>query len=162
MNVLWHDDEPIGICVFGFGPLSSSARNRLFGLKGRLTRQKAAWINRNFASVVRIVLDPRYRGAGIASAFLRRCCQLAPWPWIELISEMAALVPFCEAAGFRRVARARDKSRTPAGEFRKRPGSAGCYGRSGWTDDGFGAYYKRARFSRPLYFIFDNRQRRNA
>ena len=42
---------------------------------------------------------------GWASSWLWR---RAPWPWIELISEMADLVPFCEAAGFRRVARARD------------------------------------------------------
>ena len=104
------------------------------------------------------MLDPRYRGASLASAFLRRCCDLASWPWIELVSEMADLVPFCEAAGFQRVARARDKSRTPAAKFRAARTSAGCYGKSGWTDEGRRAYYKRARFSRPVYFLFDNRR----
>jgi len=144
--------------VFGFGPLCSSARNRRFGLTGKLTRRRALWINRTFASVARIVLDPRYRGAGVASAFLRRCCRRSPWPWIELTSEMADLVPFCEAAGFHRIARARDKSRTPAGKLRTATRAANCYGRSGWTDQGFLAYHRRARFSRPVYYLFDNRR----
>jgi len=156
--VLWHDADPIGICVFGFGPLSSSARNRLFGLTGKLTRRRAKWINRTFASVMRIVLDPRYRGAGIASAFLRRCCELATWPWIELVSEMANLVPFCEAAGFKRVGLSGDKGRTRPPQYCPGTGSAGPYGKSGWTAEGFRAYYERARFSRPAYYIFDNRK----
>lgn len=158
MNLLWHGREAIGICVFGFGPLSSAARNRAFALTGPLTRRRARWINRTFASVTRLVLDPRCRGAGIASAFLRRCCELAPWPWIELVSEMADLVPFCESAGFRRAGRARDKSRTSAAAFRRSPRSAGCYGRSGWTEEGFRRYYRTARFSRPVYYVFDNRK----
>ena len=151
VNLLWHGAEPIGICVFGCGPLSSSVRNRLFGLRGKMTRQWGKWINRTFTSVARLVLDPRYRGAGIAAAFLRRACRLAPWPWIELVSEMADLVGFCESAGFRRVGRCLDKSRTSAS-------SAKCYGKSGWTDKGLRAYDRRARFSRPVYYIFDNRR----
>ena len=158
MNVLWHGDDPVGICVFGFGPLSSSGRNLVFGLRGPLTSQRARWVNRTFASVVRLVLDPRYRGAGLAAALLRRCCELVPWPWIELVSEMAGLVPFCEAAGFRRVARARDKGRTPASRYRTESGAAGCYGRSGWTEEGFRRYYRHARYSRPVYYLFDNRR----
>jgi len=173
--LLWHDAEPIGICVFGFGPLCSSVRNRLFHLTGRLTRRRAQWINRTLASVVRIVLDPRYRGAGIASAFLRRCCRLVPWPWIELVSEMADLVPFCQAAGFKRIGVSRDKEKRGRSSFSPRSQtsgreaavgkkelrplfSRGPYGKSGWTDEGFRAYYKRARFSRPAYYIFDNRE----
>ena len=70
--LLWHDTEPIGICVFGFGALSSSVRNRLFGVREKLSKSLAQRINRNFASVIRLVLDPRYRGAGLAAGFLRR------------------------------------------------------------------------------------------
>ncbi len=157
--VLWHDREPIGICILGFGPLSSSARNRLFGLSGKLTKATAARINRNFVCVSRLVLDPRYRGAGIASAFLRRVCELAPWPWVELVSEMANLVPFCEAAGFRLVSRARDKTKAPPGGSRSAAGAGrGHYGKSNWTAEGYGAYLKKVRFSRPAYYVFDNRK----
>lgn len=189
--LLWHDDQPIGIGIFGYGPLSNSARNRIFGLRGRgLSRALARRINRDFASVVRLVIDPRYRGAGIAAAFLRRCCQLTDWPWIELISQMADLVPFCQAAGFRRVGdwlrfsppggAASEKGQpvqaNPSSEDPK-PGEKRClspaagpaslslgrqpnrgpYGRSNWTDSAYAAYLRRSRFSKPAYFLFDNR-----
>ncbi len=176
--LLWHDDQPVGICVFGYGPLASSARNRVFGLRGRgLSRHLARRINRDFASVVRLVIDPRYRGAGIAAAFLRRCCELTDWPWIELISQMADLVPFCEAAGFRRVDddghRDTETQRIDSERGQKRNGVAraqacttnslgrrpnrGHYGRSNWTDAAYAAYLRRSRFSKPAYFLFDNR-----
>jgi len=155
VNILWQELAPIGICVFGFGPLSSAQRNVVFGLRGRLTRARAERINRNFASVARLALDPRYRGCGIAAGFLRRACQLAPWPWIELVSEMANLVPFCEAAGFVRVGQGVDKSRT----LGSRPGDKrSCWGKSNWTDATFAAYARCARFSRPAYYLFDNRR----
>ncbi len=60
--MLFRGDEPVGICVFGYGPLSSAMRNRVFGLDGKLTSARARRINRKFASVVRLVIDPRYRG----------------------------------------------------------------------------------------------------
>ena len=154
VRLLWHDNDPIGICIFGFGPLSSSARNRAFGITGSLSTLKAKRINRNFATVSRLVLDPRYRGAGLAAAFLRACCRLAPWPWIELVSEMAALVPFCQAAGFRRIAGAAPKGpHPPAAASRRSP-----WGKSGWTRAGFASYSRRVRFSRPAYFLLDNRR----
>ena len=154
--VLFHREDPIGICIFGFGPLVSSVRNRLFGIPGKLARKAADKINRNFASVARLVLDPRYRGAGIAAAFLRRCCRLTPWPWIELVSQMADLVPFCEAAGFRRIARAPDKTGNRARRGRTRR-IASHWGQSNWTPKSLRAYARRVRFSRPAYYLFDNR-----
>jgi len=150
--LLWHGRTPIGICVFGFGPLASAGRNRLFGLTGPLTRERADQVNRNFACVSRMVLDPRYRGAGLAGAFLRRCCELSPWPWVELVSEMAALVPFCKKAGFRRIGVVGER------KAHRAPKARGAWGKSGWTRAGFADYARRARFSRPTYFLRDNRQ----
>jgi len=162
VNVLWHGPEPIGICVFGFPALCSSLRNGVFGLTGRLTAARARRINRNFASVSRVVLAPRYRGAGIAAAFLRRACELTPWPWIELVSEMANLVPFCQAAGFVRLGLFPGKLKNmrcgcgrPSSE--RGPGR-GCWGKSNWTDATFAEYLRRSRFSRPGYYLFDNRR----
>ena len=98
VNLLFHAGEKVGICIFGFGPLASAQRNRLFGLGGKMTSAKARVINENFACVSRLVLDPRYRGAGIGGWFLRVACEAAPWPWIELISEMANLTPSYKSA----------------------------------------------------------------
>ena len=156
--LLWHGREAIGICVFGFGPLASAARNRIFALKGAMTRARAMQINRNFACVSRLVLAPRYRGAGLAAAFLRRCCRLARWPWIELVSEMGALVPFCQKAGFRRIGVVGAPRAGGASGPRRPVRGANAWGKSAWTQRGFDAYARRARFSRPTYFIYDNRR----
>ena len=153
VNLLFHGDQKVGICIFGFGPLASSHRNRLFGLGGKMSSARARVINNNFACVSRLVLDPRYRGAGIGGWFLRTACEAAPWPWIELISEMANLVPFHQAAGFVQTGRA----------DRKRPGEIGqtldrtFWGKSNWTDATYAQYKKRTRHSRPAYCIRDNR-----
>lgn len=157
--LLWHGPVPIGICIFGFGPLASAVRNRVFGLKGKMTSERARRINRNFVCVSRLVLAPRYRGAGLAAAFLGRCCRLARWPWIELVSEMGALVPFCEKAGFHRIATAGRPRTRSALRPRKADRSTSAWGKSGWTQRGFDAYARRARFSRPTYFLYDNRRR---
>jgi ABC-type lipoprotein export system ATPase subunit len=153
VNLLFHGRQKVGICVFGFGPLASAHRNRLFGLKGKISSERARVINRNFACVSRLVLDPRYRGAGIGGWFLRRACEAAPWPWIELISEMANLVPFYEAAGFVQAGRSERKTQT-----KSRQGTGRTFwGKSNWTDATYAKYKKRTRYSRPAYCIRDNR-----
>ena len=152
--LLWHGPEPVGLCIFGFGALSNAARNRAFGLPGKLTGALARRINRDFASVTRLVLDPRYRGAGLASLFLRRCCERVEWPWIELVSEMATVVPFAESAGFRRLGHTGGR-RAPA---HPRP-DEGPWGRSAWTDAARRRYRSRTRHSRPAYYVYDNRRR---
>jgi len=155
--LLWHGPEPIGICIIGYGPLSCRLRNRLFHLPGRMTTGLAARINRSFASVSRLVLAPRYRGAGLAGAFLARVCEDCPWPWIELVSEMANLVPFCEAAGFRLVGRGSDKANDGHASGAFAPGRS-AYGRSNWTPGRFAEYIRKVRFSRPAYYLRDNRR----
>jgi energy-coupling factor transporter ATP-binding protein EcfA2 len=156
VNLLQHREQNVGICIFGFGPLASAQRNRLFGLGGKMSSDKARIINNNFACVSRLVLDHRYRGAGIGGDFLRRACEAAPWPWIELISEMANLVPFYQAAGFVRTGRYGRKISKPSGESRQ-GSSRTCWGRSNWTAATYAKYKKSTRHSRPAYCIRDNR-----
>ena len=147
--LLWHGDEPIGICMVGPAALNSSARNAAFGLRGLRGPGKARLINDQFASVSRLVLDPRYRGAGIGALFLRRVAETTDKPWVELASEMANLVPFAEAAGFRRMGIGRDKLDS---------GDARCwYGPKKDRQRSWPGFLRRVRFSRPGYFVFDNR-----
>jgi len=161
VNLLKHGDEKVGICIFGFGPLTSAQRNRVFGLGGKMSSARAEVINRNFACVSRLVLDPRYRGAGIGGWFLRSACEAAPWPWIELISEMANLVPFYKTAGF--VQAGRSEGKPPFDYARDKPGESkrgsahGFWGKSNWTDATYAQYTRRTRHSRPAYCIRDNR-----
>jgi GNAT superfamily N-acetyltransferase len=158
-TLLWHGDEPIGICIFSTPPLSLAGRNRFFGLRGRWNRLRLKMLNRQIAMLSRVVLHPTYRGAGIAAEFVRRSCQLCPFPWIETLTEMGRINPFFERAGFVRVPTGATKSE----KMQSRRGHSSIYG--GRRKDGSRILvsqetYEKSRFARPVYYIFDNRDGR--
>jgi hypothetical protein len=104
----------------------------------------------------RVVLHPTYRGAGIGAGFIRRSCELCPWPWIETLTEMGRINPVFEKAGFVCVPR-RSASRP---KTRSRRGHSSIYG--GRRKDGRRKLvsketYEKSRFATPAYFLFDNR-----
>ncbi|MBW3542540.1 MAG: hypothetical protein KY476_19940 [Planctomycetes bacterium] len=151
------DPQParaIGICVFTAPPLSLRQRNRFFGLSGRWSSAGIAALNRQLVMLSRVVLDPTFRGAGIAADFIRASCRACPWPWIETQAEMGRLSPFFEKAGFVRVGAA-------PGQRRSRTAHSAIYGtRRGprgtkalLTE----ATHRKSRYARPVYYVFDNR-----
>ncbi|MCY2925705.1 MAG: hypothetical protein NT031_09730 [Planctomycetota bacterium] len=156
--LLWHGHRPAGICLVGPSPLASGARSGRFALPRHRGLARAAMVNANFASVTRLVIAPEYRGAGLAWRFLRRAAELTPRPWIELVAEMAALVPFAEAAGFRRIGQAADRSRQSHAALAARAAS-GRMGHCGGKKrpETLLKYLRRSRFSRPVHYLFDNR-----
>ena len=103
MTLLWHGNEPIGICVFVSPPVSLSQRNRYFGRRGRWDSTVLKSLNRQLVLLQRVVLHPTYRGAGVAVPFVERSCELCPYPWIETLTRMGHIHPFFEKAGFTRV-----------------------------------------------------------
>jgi GNAT superfamily N-acetyltransferase len=147
----------VGMCVFSTPPLSLAGRNRYFGLKGKWSRLRMQTLNRQLSILSRVVLHPTYRGAGIGAAFVRRSCELCPFPWIEALTEMGRFNPFFEKAGFVRVPVSRNGTR----ERRSRRGHSSIYG-GGRRDGRRGLVsketYEKSRFAEPVYFIFDNRE----
>lgn len=144
--LLWHGREPVGVCVFGTPAASLSVRTKFFGLTNPRSRVALAALNEQLWLLQRVVLHPTYRGAGVASAFVRRACALCPVDWIETLSAMGRTNPFFERAGFVRV-----------GVIGRTPGAAGAQ---------FGAKTRvtaetavKSRFSDPVYYVFDNRGR---
>jgi GNAT superfamily N-acetyltransferase len=144
--LLWHDSEPVGVCVFSAPAASLKLRSHYFGLHRARSREHLAALNRQLWLLSRVVLHPTYRGAGIAAAFVRRACQTCPVPWIETLTAMGRVNPFFERAGFVRV---------------------GVVRKSAKPHSGYGAYAGRrrlsaeslnkSRFSEPVYYVFDNR-----
>jgi N-acetylglutamate synthase-like GNAT family acetyltransferase len=128
--MLWHGDVPIGICIFATPAASIAYRTQFFGLKNPRSRIAMTALNEQLWVLQRVVIHPTYRGAGIAAAFVRRACQLAPVPWIETLSAMGQTNPFFERAGFTRL-----------GVIRKTQHNA---------NDPY-------RHSEPVYYLFDNR-----
>jgi len=146
--LLWHRQDPVGLCVFAAPAASLSLRSRYFGLHGPRTHLALDALNAQLWVLSRVVLHPSYRGAGIAAAFVRRACETCPVPWIETLSAMGQANPFFEHAGFVRV-----------GIIRKNPDRPAAAG---------GAYASRtarlspisaakSRTSEPVYYIRDNR-----
>lgn len=94
--LLLHDKDPIGILVFGPASLASSNRNKLFG--------KSKWsgkvINEKFINLARVVIDPRYRGCGIVTPFLKTAFSFIDKDWIELITSMQDATKCFTNAGF--------------------------------------------------------------
>ena len=102
----------------------------------------------------RLVIDPRYRGAGLAAKFLRRCCQMVPVTWIELIAVMAGVVPFAESAGFIAAGSCADKLSG------RGTSAVRLSGRSRPTNEAtmIKAALEGRVASRPRYYVFDNRE----
>ena len=145
--LLWHGEEPVGICVFATPAASLSLRSRYFGLTDPRSPVALAALNEHLWLLQRVVLHPTYRGAGIASAFVRRACEGCPVDWVETLSAMGRANPFFERAGFVKVGTI------------VRTGKAGQFGPRG----GIAAETARkSRFSDPVYYVFDNRSRGRA
>ena len=145
--LLWHGAEPVGVCAFATPAASLSLRSRFFGLTDPRSPVALAALNERLWLLQRVVLHPTYRGAGIASAFVRRACELCPVDWIETLTAMGRANPFFERAGFVKVGTIMRNGK--AGQFGPRGGIAAETAR-------------KSRFSDPVYYVFDNRSRGRA
>ncbi|MCS6866850.1 MAG: GNAT family N-acetyltransferase [Gemmataceae bacterium] len=142
--VLWHRQEPVGICVFATPAASLSLRSWFFGLQSPRSPLALAALNEQLWLLQRVVLHPTYRGVGIAAALVRRACQLCPVDWIETLSAMGQSNPVFERAGFRRIG------------VIPRCGRSGQFGPRGKIAR---ATAVKSDFSNPVYYLFDNRQK---
>lgn len=142
--LLWHDGAPVGICVFAAPAASLALRSKYFGLCDPRSPVALSALNEQLWLLQRVVLHPTYRGAGIASQFVRRACAECPVDWIETLTAMGRANPFFERAGFVKVGVIARNGR--AGQF----GPRGAIGLE---------TARKSRFSDPVYYVFDNRSR---
>lgn len=146
--ILWHGDEPIGVCVFAAPAASLRLRSRYFGLTNPRDPLRLEALNRQLWLLSRVVLHPTYRGAGVAAAFVRRACATCPVRWVETLTAMGQANPFFERAGFVRVGVVRKDPRRGDGR------SAGAYG--GRRKRLSAESAAKSRFSEPVYYVRDN------
>jgi hypothetical protein len=172
VTLLWHGERRIGICVFCAPAAQLRLRNEFFGwslvrrplsvvkkrrrvpsLKQRTTdhgqRTFLKMLNRTLWVLSRVVLHPTYRGAGIASAFVRRSCASCPVPWIETLAAMGHVNPLFERAGFIRVGVIEKQGRRDARSHARIYG--GGHELSAET-------VRKSLRARPVYYVFDNRR----
>lgn len=155
MTLLWWNETPIGICVFIAPPKTLSQRNRFFGRSGKWERLSMRTLNSQLITLSRVVLHPTFRGAGIASQFVKRACELTQYPWVETLAQMGHINPFFERAGFLRIG-------TSQTSLRSRNSHSKLYGsRQNYAQEkGLISQetFNKSRYSNPIYYIFDNRQ----
>jgi ABC-type lipoprotein export system ATPase subunit/GNAT superfamily N-acetyltransferase len=122
--MLKHGDTPVGICVFTSPAGSISCRSKFFGLRGTRNTLSLRALNRQIWLLARVVLHPTYRGAGLASWFVRQACESCPIAWIETLTAMGHINPFFEHAGFRNagVCRHSDSIKNYGGQYAVRGG----------------------------------------
>jgi predicted GNAT family N-acyltransferase len=149
--LLWHDQEPIGICVFTTPAASLNRRSQYFGLTGARSRLALRALNRQLWLLSRVVLHPAYRGAGIGASFVRRACATCDVDWIETLSAMGHANPFFEKAGFQRVGVIRKTEKLRAQRY------GGMYGKRGSRVSA--ETVRKSRHSEPVYYVLDNRVR---
>ena len=107
-------------------------------------------LNRQLATLSRVVIHPTYRGAGLAAPFVRASCRACRWPWIESLAQMGRFNAFFEKAGFVRV------GSTSAGSVSREAHSA-LYGTRRNKRLLSRETHRKSQFAEPVYYIFDNR-----
>ena len=152
--MLWHRDEPIGICVFTSPAISLRQRNRFFGFSGHWSRVKLQALNKQLVTLSRVVIHPTFRGAGLATRFIRQSCRLCKWPWIEALAQMGHMNPFFEKAGFVRVGVTAAKSHSREEHSAIYGGGIDRHGRKRLLTQ---ETNEKSRYAQPVYYIFDNR-----
>ena len=62
-------------------------------------RDAIAMVNRNIRCISRVIVDPRYRGAGVGTMLVRETLKRIDFPIVEAMAVMGRVNPFFEKAG---------------------------------------------------------------
>lgn len=95
--------EPIvGIIIYSMPACSVQLRNIATG--GLFTKLGSAnantqLVNQNIRTIARVVIEPRYRGLGLAYELVQKTMHLLNMPYIEALAVMGKVNPFFEKAG---------------------------------------------------------------
>lgn len=95
----------VAVIVYGFPSLGNRLRNHATRgryARGTSRRQAARLLNREVRTISRVVVDPQYRGLGLAVGLVRETMPLVGTPYVEALAQMARVNPFFERAGMTR------------------------------------------------------------
>jgi len=94
---------PVGVIVYSNAPavleLRNIATNHVFAGLDRSTQLEL--INANIRRISRVVIEPRFRGLGLASRLVRETMPLVDVPIVEALAVMGWVNPFFESAGMK-------------------------------------------------------------
>jgi len=94
---------PVGVIVYSTASvvleLRNIATNHIFAGLDRGTQ--LSLINANIRRISRVIIEPRFRGLGLASRLVRETMPLVNVPVVEALAVMGWINPFFEKAGMR-------------------------------------------------------------
>lgn len=93
-------DTPLAVLVVSMPTLNGSWRGAFSTELSSLSRRDAAaWINANLRTISRVVVEPRFRGLGLARRLVEHYLRSPLTPGTEAIATMGHFCPFFEHAG---------------------------------------------------------------
>jgi GNAT superfamily N-acetyltransferase len=101
------DGELAAVIVYGPAHLALKARNLVLPMykkdKNDDGREHAKKINNDIIRIWRVIVKPKFRGAGLASKLVRDTLMLTNYPYVETLAVMAQYSNFFESAGMVKV-----------------------------------------------------------
>ena len=96
----------VGVIVYGIPSANLAARNAATGgMFSGLDRSAAlTLLNERMVCIRRVIIEPRYRGLGLAARLVAETMPLAGTAMVEAVSVMGRIHPFFERAGMRAFA----------------------------------------------------------
>jgi len=95
--------RPAGVIVYAMpNPRVALRRQATGGVFAGLDRQtELALLNRNVRCIARVIVEPRFRGIGLASRLVRETMPRMEVPIVEALGVMPIVNPFLERAGMK-------------------------------------------------------------
>ncbi len=95
--------ETIGVIVYTMPSIGLELRNAATGdiFAGFDVKTQMALINKNVRCIGRVIIEPRFRGLGLASRLVRETMPKMDVPIVEAMAVMGVVNPFFEKAGMR-------------------------------------------------------------
>lgn len=101
----WRLADPAGVIVYTMPALSVGIRTRIFRdvLDGLGNSEKLDYLNTNFRTISRVIVDPRFRGLGLAVKMVKESIERVNAKVIESMAVMGRVNNFFEKAGMTSV-----------------------------------------------------------
>ncbi len=98
--------QTVGVIVYATPAAAVEMRNVALGgiLSNISQRDELSFINNNIRNISRVVLEPRFRGLGLAAWLVRETLHLVNVPIVEALAVMGHVNPFFEKAGMKAYA----------------------------------------------------------
>jgi hypothetical protein len=99
-------NEPVGVIVYAMPSMGAELRNVATGnlFAGFDNRTRLSLINRNIRCISRVIIEPRFRGLGLASRLVSETMPEMGVPIVEAMAVMGMVNPFFEKAGMKSYA----------------------------------------------------------